>query len=104
MKDKLLKIIDHYGLMTQLKYFQSEVFELNEAIIKYDERNNYCVSSDDWKHIVEEIADVCVFIRQFMEYFEISQDDVVKIMENKVKRQIDRIDAEIILRGSDSNE
>lgn len=39
MTDKLLKIINHYGVMPQLKYFQSEVFELNEAIIKYENRS-----------------------------------------------------------------
>ncbi len=33
MKEDLLKIIDTYGVMSQLKYFQSEVFELNESII-----------------------------------------------------------------------
>ena len=34
MNEKLRKIISHYGINKQLKYFQSEVFELNEAIIK----------------------------------------------------------------------
>lgn len=34
MNEKLRKIIHYYGIDTQLKYFQSEVFELNEAIIK----------------------------------------------------------------------
>lgn len=34
MDEKLRKIINHYGLNAQLKYFQSEVFELNEAIVK----------------------------------------------------------------------
>ena len=33
MKDKLLKIIKNYGVIPQLKYFQTEVFELNESII-----------------------------------------------------------------------
>lgn len=37
MKEDLLKIINTYGVMPQLKYFQSEVFELNEAIIKYED-------------------------------------------------------------------
>ena len=36
MEGKLLKIINHYGVIPQLKYFQSEVFELNEAIIEYE--------------------------------------------------------------------
>lgn len=34
MNKKLRKIINFYGIEKQLKYFQSEVFELNEAIIK----------------------------------------------------------------------
>ena len=36
MDEKLRKIINHYGMDKQLKYFQSEVFELNEAIIAYN--------------------------------------------------------------------
>lgn len=36
MEDKLLKIINHYGILPQLKYFQSEVFELNEAVITHE--------------------------------------------------------------------
>lgn len=40
MNEKLRKIINHYGMDKQLKYFQSEVFELNEAIIK--RRNCRC--------------------------------------------------------------
>ena len=35
-KEKLLKIINTYGVIPQLKYFQSEVFELNESIINYN--------------------------------------------------------------------
>lgn len=36
MKNNLLKIIEHYGIMQQLKYFQSEIFELNEAIVTHE--------------------------------------------------------------------
>ena len=38
MNEKLRRIINHYGVKKQLKYFQSEIFELNEAIIQYEER------------------------------------------------------------------
>lgn len=34
MKDKINEIVNYYGIMPQVKYWQSEVFELNEAIIK----------------------------------------------------------------------
>lgn len=33
MNEKLRKIVNHYGINTQLKYFQSEIFELNEACL-----------------------------------------------------------------------
>lgn len=33
MESDLLKIVNHYGLMKQLKYIHSEYFELDEAII-----------------------------------------------------------------------
>ena len=36
MKDKLLQIINHYGIMPQLKYIHSEYFELDEAIMDYE--------------------------------------------------------------------
>ena len=47
-KKDFLKIIDYYGLFEQLKYFQSEVYELNDAIIRYDEawNNNFDGKSD----------------------------------------------------------
>lgn len=108
MNEKLRKIINHYGLKKQLKYFQSEIFELNEAIIS--EQNNGCLESAidsvltvlsplmgtkhvDYKkeHIKEEIADVMVMLKQIQLYYNISTDDVKKIMKSKVERQLERI-------------
>ena len=53
MKDKIQEIIKHYGVMHQLKYFQSEVFELNEAIIGYETANNsiYVFDLEELKNI-----------------------------------------------------
>ena len=34
MKDKLLQIINHYGIDKQLKYIHSEYFELDESKYK----------------------------------------------------------------------
>ena len=64
MEEKLLKIINHYGVLPQLKYFQSEVFELNEAIIQKEypalakDKKPYELEMYEKKHITEEIADV----------------------------------------------
>ena len=93
MKDKLLKIINHYGVLSQLKYFQSEVFEFNEAVIDteiyssvYGEIEKY-----DTDHITEEIADILVMLKQFQLYYEISNEDIKSIMNKKIDRQIERI-------------
>lgn len=94
-KEKLLKIINTYGVLPQLKYFQSEVFELNEAIIKerytnyFGDRGGYI---EDVNHIAEEIADVMVMLEQFKLYYGISSEDITKIFWEKVDRQIGRIE------------
>ena len=67
MQEDLLKIINHYGVMKQLKYFQSEVFELNEAIITREIDYNSLDATEkiieiDKQHIAEEIADVLVML------------------------------------------
>lgn len=85
MKEELLKIIQHYGIMPQLKYFQSEVFELNESIIKEQ------YGEDDINHIAEEIADVQVMLNQFKEYYGIEDEQIEKIMRYKINRQLERI-------------
>ena len=80
MEEKLLKIINNYGVIPQLKYFQSEVFELNEAIINYEDEqalkellNIKIVDSDisKKKHITEEVADILVMLMQFVYYYNI---------------------------------
>lgn len=110
MNEKLRKIINHYGIDKQLKYFQSEVFELNEAIIR---RNTGVMESVvlgitntlapilniknvDYskEHIKEEIADVMVMLKQFQLHYDISTDDIKKIMKEKVDRQLERINYE----------
>lgn len=97
-EDKLLKIIKHYGVMPQLKHFQSEVFELNEAISNRELHLNYDTEIQDIKpleeHITEEIADVMVLLEQFRLYYDISEEEVQKIMEEKVERQLSRIRGE----------
>lgn len=95
MKDSLLQIIHHYGVMPQLKYFQSEVFELNEAIIKYENIPNgiYEHIKNEYKeHIAEEIADCEIFLRQFREYYNISENDIENIIKYKIDRTIKRME------------
>ena len=85
MKEDLLKIINNYGVLPQLKYFQSEVFELNEAIIKHE------ALGCEYQHIAEEIADVLNMVEQFMYYYDIDIQDVIEIKHQKMHRQLERI-------------
>lgn len=97
MKDRLLQIINHYRVMPQLKYFQSEVFELNEAIIKYENIPNgiYEYIKNEYKeHIAEEIADCMVMLKQFQYYYGITDEEIINNMQFKIKRQLERIENE----------
>ncbi len=93
-KDKLLKIIEHYGVMPQLKYFQSEVFELNEAILANRHDAEGLINDGDIDHIAEEIADVLVMLLQFKEYYEITDEQIKNIMNYKIDRTLERIENE----------
>lgn len=98
MKEELKQIIEHYGVMPQLKYFQSEVFELNEAIL-YAENDDFNYYDEVWKsnkkHIAEEIADVTVMLKQFQYYYEIEDKEIEEVMKFKIERQLERIKNEV---------
>ena len=101
MKEKLLEIINHYGLMKQLKYIHSEYFELDEAIIDYNQ-SGWDFDYEDMEelekqyttHIAEEIADVMVMLKQFQYYHNIKDEQIENIMKTKIKRQLERINLE----------
>ena len=97
MKEKALKIINNYGVMPQLKHFQSEVFELNEAIISNQFiASDYGISAnkESIKHIAEEIADVMVMLYEFKEYYKISNEEIIDVMQYKINRQLKRMEEE----------
>lgn len=90
MKEKEKEIIEHYGVIPQLKHLQGEMFELTEAIINYENE----MTKDNLSHIIEELADVQVMVNQLKTYYKIKDIDLNKEMEYKVNRQINRIAGE----------
>lgn len=50
------------------------------------------------ENIIEEIADVSIMLCQIMIYFEIEEADVIKIMDEKIQRTMNR------LLGGEENE
>jgi NTP pyrophosphatase (non-canonical NTP hydrolase) len=106
MKDKLLQIINHYGINNQLKYIHSEYYELDESIFDY-ENAGFDFSDEDCKdieekykkHIAEELSDCFVMLKQFQYYYGISDEDIESIMKSKIERQLERINKELLNQG-----
>lgn len=97
MKNKLLKIIQHYGIDNQLRKFNEESFELIEAIHELEKSDvvfETFTGSILIKSIKEEIADNLVLLSQFILYYDINLDDIEEIFKYKVDRQLKRIENE----------
>lgn len=97
MEEKLLEIINHYGVNNQLRQFNEECFELIEAIIDYRYVEVYKGSPAEKfhkEHIAEELADVMVMLEQFKLYYDISSEEITDIFWSKVDRQLKRIEEE----------
>lgn len=97
MKEKEKQIIEHYGVIPQLKYMQTEMFEFIEAIINYDlkETIEYEIPLTELigskEHIEEEYADLTMMLEQFKEYYNLNEESIQKIKEQKIERQLERI-------------
>ena len=92
MKEKLLQIINHYGVMPQLKYIHSEYFELDEVIVACEESGELSEYYQD--NIAGEIVDVEMMLDQFKVYYGISQEKINEIKSYKANRQLKRIEEE----------
>ena len=62
MKEKLIEIIQHYGTLNQLKYLHTEYFELDQAIINYEQVDH--LLNGHTEEITEELADVEMMLEQ----------------------------------------
>ena len=106
MKEELLKIINHYGINNQKRKLEEEVFELQEAIticelqeaiticelknsVQYEIPLTELIETKE--HLTEECADVIVMLLQFILYYDIDTDELNKMIDQKIKRQLERI-------------
>ena len=99
MKENLLKIINNYGVLLQLKQFNEEAYELIEAIIAKEimyQSSDTTNSMDKFnlEHIVEEIADCYVMLNQFQLYYGIENKQIEETMKFKIDRQLERLNKE----------
>lgn len=101
MKNKLLDIIENYGVNNQQRQFQEETFELHEAITELETFNKLshvdaCLRNREQRllinHVAEEIADCYVMLEQFRLYFGIDRNQIKDTMAKKINRQLERIE------------
>lgn len=89
------KLADYYGFDNQSDKTIEECAELIQAIEKYkeNERNNYMNEDEKQEyrqHMIEEIADVQIMLDQLV-YLLNCEEEMKKVIEYKVKRQLERI-------------
>ena len=95
MKTKLLKIINHYGIDNQQRKLAEEVFELQKVIDIAEASRLVGISNDisqlSKENLEEEIADVCVLLMQFANYYKLDVGNIGKVIDEKIDRTIGRI-------------
>ena len=70
---------------------------MNEAIIKYENIHNNIyehIKNEYKEHIAEEIADITVMLKQFQYYDGITDEEIIKVMKEKIERTIKRMENE----------
>ena len=85
MNERIKTIADHYGLNNQMMQTVEEMGELTQAIVKVF-RNGLDNERDN---LIEELADVEIMIEQ-LDYL-LGDNQIEKVKEYKIKRQINRI-------------
>ncbi len=88
MKEKYERIINYYGFRHQLKKLSEEVYELQEALLDFDNNQSNQTLK---KHAEEELADVNVILTELSLFFELNRDRMIDVMDSKVNRQIKRM-------------
>ena len=87
MQIEQIKIFAHYGYENQLEKLVEEMRELEQVILH---------DTDNIEHLQEEMADVLTLIEQFMYCCEGWTRKIYEIQDFKVKRQIKRMENEVI--------
>ena len=86
-------ILGNYGEEKQLIQTAEEAAELAQAALKrYKAITGQTKYDNTREHLAEEIADVLIMIDQIV-YAEGFENDVLRIVDEKIQRQLDRIEA-----------
>lgn len=98
LENKIKTIADHYGYDAQSRQCIEEMAELTQAINKFWRKGlkygsvdvNNCM--DGFKMpVLEETADVLIMIAQMIYFLKIRDEDLEKVIDFKLDRQLERI-------------
>lgn len=97
-KDRILRIIRHFGVEKQKRKLLEEVGELLEVITEERATSAYGDEVNDYKcreHIVEETADVLHVLLQIILHYNITRKEIEKVLWFKNDRTNEIVDDEI---------
>lgn len=94
MNNKIKKIANHYGVQKQCIQSMEECGELIQAIAKVQRSSGQDDIIRAKNHLYEEIADVNIMIEQLKYLLQLSGIRINNEMNNKLDRQIERIEKE----------
>lgn len=86
--NRIIQIASHYGYTAQAQITVEECAELTQAICKL----RRAWSNERLEHVKEELADVLIMARQLRVM--LGADDIDEIINQKLDRQIKRIEEE----------
>lgn len=98
--DKLLKIIDHFGVRSQMRKLNEETYELIEAMDEYEDYAYFKCDEDNTKvpyplmsEVISEMADVLTLLGEIIAKYNISEEEIMDNIEFKVNRTLGRIES-----------
>lgn len=87
INERIKQIAEHYGFTSQANMLTEEAAEYMVALNKFRRGK-----SEAYEDIKEEVADVIVIASQLR--YLLGAAEIDKIMDSKIKRQLERIEAE----------
>ena len=80
------KIFKYFGYENQRRKLVEEINELNDEILLFEK------GIGDIQDLKEELADCYILLKQFKEYYEITDEELMVIIRYKLNRTLERIE------------
>lgn len=89
---RIKKIMEHYGYERQREQFAEECAEAILAVQKCKRTHDIQGAQEAFENLKEEVADVLIMASQM--YLFLGDEDIDRIINSKIERQIERIESD----------